>query len=160
MIVLFVCGFYWYEQTLVFWESVLSTKIALYFAGEMRPLSLIAMCQSNLSGALSSQQSTALHSVPWNCAPMPLQDCICSRSLWLSPHQLTKPHLLSYPVVIYSSHLWSSMMAIYASRLAAYQDIIVDDDPELPFNIQHYSQVHEKSQVDLFEIPSCLKTVG
>lgn len=51
-------------------------------------------------------------------------------------------------------------MAIYASRLAAYQDIIVDDDPELPLNIQRYSQVHEKSQVDLFEIPSCLKTVG
>lgn len=79
---------------------------------------------------------------------MSLQDCICPRSLWLSPHQLTKPHVLSYAVVIYSSHLWSSSLAICAGRLAAYQDIIVDDDPDLPLPVKHYSHVHEKNQVD------------
>lgn len=38
-------------------------------------------------------------------------------------------------------------MAICARRLAAYQHVIVADDPDLPFTVQHYSQVHEKNQV-------------
>lgn len=71
---------------------------------------MITVCQSNLSGALASQQSIALHSVPWNCAPVSLQDYICSRSLWLSPHQLSKSHLLSYPVVTCGAPVWQSVL--------------------------------------------------
>lgn len=84
---------------------------------------------------------------------------ICSLSVWLSPHQPSKPHLRSYPVVISPPHLWSSSEAICASRLAAYQDIVVDDDPDLPFNVEHYSQVHEKNQVDFFN-PCLFQSYG
>lgn len=50
-------------------------------------------------------------------------------------------------------------MAICASRLAAYQDTGVDDDPDLPCNVQHYSQVHEKNQVDFFN-PCLFQSYG
>lgn len=74
---------------------------------------------------------------------------ICSLSVWLSPYQPSNPHLCSYPVIIYSPHLFSSV-AFCASRLAAYQDIGADDD--LPCNVQHYSQVHEKNQVPISKL--------
>lgn len=37
-------------------------------------------------------------------------------------------------------------MAISATRLAVYQDIIIDADLDLPFNVKHYSQGHRNNQ--------------
>ena len=108
--------------------------------------------------ACKFQQSDSLQSRPpsWQTQAPQMHSY---HHVWLSPHQLTKPHLLSYAVVIYSSHLWSSSLAIYAGRLAAYQDIIVDDDPDLPFHVKHYSDVREKNQVD-FSISSLSQSCG
>lgn len=64
------------------------------------------------------------------------------------PHQqLPKPHLLSYPGIIYLSHLWGSKVTLCAGRQAAYQDIIVDDGLDLPFHVEPYLHLHEKNQV-------------
>lgn len=108
-----VCGFHQYGQIPGLRVHSLY-QVCLYLALETRPLSLIAMCQGNLSRALASQQSTPRHGVNWNCAPVSLQDHICSHSLWLSPYQLSKPHLLSYPVtsipLTCGAPVWQSML--------------------------------------------------